>query len=79
MDMVVGLASGGLARLTLEQEVMLGGDRAVCPGKMNLGARGWRNGMEECLHPGAGDFKEKSFDFFLGFIYTQLLSKKVLQ
>jgi hypothetical protein len=46
---------------------------------MNLGARGWRNGMEECLHPGAGDFKEKSFDFFLGFIYTQLLSKKVLQ
>lgn len=63
---------------TSEQETTLGADGAACPGKMNLGA-----GVQEAVWKDAsiwvwGDFKEESFDFFLGFIYAQPLSKKLL-
>lgn len=57
---------------------MLAADGAAHPGKINLGAQDSRSSMEGYLHQGWGDFKKKSFNFFLRFIYTQSLSKKVL-
>lgn len=77
MDSVVGFALGGLPSSSQSRETRwaLTGLHAQARWIWEQGVP--RSSMEGCLHLGWDDFKEKSFDFFLGFIYIHPLSERV--